>query len=70
MLSSWFRVFVDTVIFDYDPSLGRPFAAPLIVPTKLVPLSDLIRWMLSRLPIYLLNESVKESVSNDCEKSV
>ena len=41
----------------------KAFQSLLIAPTKLVPLWDLIRQMLPRLPINLLNESINESVS-------
>ena len=43
----------------------KAFWSSLTAPTKLVPLSDLISWMLPCLPINLLNESIKESVSNE-----
>ena len=48
----------------------KAYQSSLIAPIKLVPLSDLIRQMLSWFPVNRLNESVKESVSKDCNLNV
>ena len=48
----------------------KAFQSSLMAPKKLVLLSDLIRRMLPRLPINLLNKGIKESVFNDCATSV
>ena len=52
------------------PISWKAFWSSLIAPTKLVPLSDLIKPMFPCLPLNLLNESIKESVYNDCATSM
>ena len=48
----------------------KAFWSLLIAATVLVPLSDLIRQMLPRLPIYRLRKSIKEPVPKECSISM